>query len=31
MTVRTYLLPRSLPEALGLLAHHGPDLLVMAG
>ena len=31
MTVRTYLLPRSLPEALGLLEHHGPDLLVMAG
>ncbi len=31
MTVRTYLLPRSLPEALGLLAAHGPELLVMAG
>ncbi len=31
MTIRTYLLPRSLPEALGLLEHHGPDLLVMAG
>lgn len=31
MTVRTYLLPRSLPEALGLLERHGPDLLVMAG
>jgi CO/xanthine dehydrogenase FAD-binding subunit len=31
VTVRTYLLPRSLPEALGLLEHHGPDLLVMAG
>ena len=31
MTVRRYLLPRSLPEALGLLADHGPDLLVMAG
>jgi len=31
VTVRTYLLPRSLPEALGLLQHHGPDLLVMAG
>ena len=31
MTVRTYLLPRSLPEALGLLDAHGPELLVMAG
>lgn len=31
MTVRDYLLPRSLPEALGLLAEHGPELLVMAG
>ncbi len=31
MTVRHYFLPRSLPEALGLLEEHGPDLLVMAG
>lgn len=31
MTVRSYFLPRSLPEALALLAQHGPDLLVMAG
>ena len=31
MTVRSYLLPRSLPEALGLLDEHGPELLVMAG
>ena len=31
MTVRTYVLPRSLPEALDVLARHGPDLLVMAG
>ena len=31
MTVRTYLLPRSRPEALGLLEAHGPELLVMAG
>lgn len=31
MTVRSYYLPRSLPEAIGLLASHGPDLLVMAG
>ena len=31
MTVQAYLLPRSLPEALGLLERHGPDLLVMAG
>jgi CO/xanthine dehydrogenase FAD-binding subunit len=31
VTVRTYLLPRSLPEALGLLDAHGPELLVMAG
>jgi xanthine dehydrogenase small subunit len=31
MTVREYLLPRSLPEALGLLAERGPELLVMAG
>jgi CO/xanthine dehydrogenase FAD-binding subunit len=31
VTVGAYLLPRSLPEALGLLERHGPDLLVMAG
>ena len=31
MTVKAYLLPRSLPEALGLLERHGPDLLVTAG
>lgn len=31
MTVRTYYLPQSLPEALGLLERHGPELLVMAG
>ncbi len=31
MTVRSYFLPRSLPEALGLLGEHGPELLVMAG
>lgn len=31
MTVRAYLLPRSMPEALGLLEQHGADLLVMAG
>lgn len=31
MTVRTYYLPQSLPEALGLLEGHGPELLVMAG
>ena len=31
MTVRSYFLPRSLPEALGLLEQHGPALLVMAG
>ena len=31
MTVGTYLLPRSMPEALGLLEQHGTDLLVMAG
>lgn len=31
MTVRSYFLPRSLPEALGLLERHGPALLVMAG
>jgi CO/xanthine dehydrogenase FAD-binding subunit len=31
VTVLTYLLPRSRPEALGLLGAHGPELLVMAG
>jgi CO/xanthine dehydrogenase FAD-binding subunit len=31
VTVRNYYLPRSVPEALGLLERHGPDLLVMAG
>jgi CO/xanthine dehydrogenase FAD-binding subunit len=31
VTVREYLVPRSLPEAIGLLQRHGPDLLVMAG
>ncbi len=31
MTVTSYFLPRSLPEALGLLDEHGPELLVMAG
>ena len=31
MTVHSYYLPRSLPEALDLLADHGPSLLVMAG
>lgn len=31
MTVRSYYLPRSLPEALGLVGAHGPELLVMAG
>jgi len=31
VTVRSYFLPRSLPEALGLLEEHGPVLLVMAG
>jgi CO/xanthine dehydrogenase FAD-binding subunit len=31
VTVREYLVPRSLPEAIGLLERHGPDLLVMAG
>jgi CO/xanthine dehydrogenase FAD-binding subunit len=31
VTVHSYHLPRSLPEALGLLADHGPSLLVMAG
>ncbi len=31
MTVRSYFLPRSLPEALSLLDAHSPELLVMAG
>ncbi len=31
MTVSNYYLPASVPEALGLLAEHGPELLVMAG
>ncbi len=31
MTVQAYFLPRSLPEALGLLERHGSELLVMAG
>ncbi|MGZ8769339.1 FAD binding domain-containing protein, partial [Aeromicrobium sp.] len=31
MTVQSYFLPRSVPEALDVLARHGPDLLVMAG
>jgi CO/xanthine dehydrogenase FAD-binding subunit len=31
LTVQSYFLPRSLPEALDLLERHGPDLLVMAG
>lgn len=31
MTVRSYFLPRSLPEALALLDEHADDLLVMAG
>ena len=31
MTVHAYLLPRSLPEALGQLEQHGLDVLVMAG
>jgi CO/xanthine dehydrogenase FAD-binding subunit len=31
VTVKAYLLPRSLPAALGLLEQHGADLLVMAG
>lgn len=31
MTVGSYFLPRSLPEALDLLERRGPDLLVMAG
>jgi carbon-monoxide dehydrogenase medium subunit len=31
MTVREYLVPGSLGEAIGLLGRHGPELLVMAG
>jgi CO/xanthine dehydrogenase FAD-binding subunit len=31
VTVTSYFRPASLPEALGLLAAHGPSLLVMAG
>jgi CO/xanthine dehydrogenase FAD-binding subunit len=31
VTVSSYFLPRTLPEALDVLARHGPDLLVMAG
>ncbi len=31
MSVREYLMPRSVPEAIGLLERHGQDLLVMAG
>ena len=31
MTVRSYFLPRSLPEALALLNEHEPELLVLAG
>ena len=31
MTVSHYYLPASVPEALGLLGEHGPELLVMAG
>jgi CO/xanthine dehydrogenase FAD-binding subunit len=31
VTVSAYLLPRSLPEALGMLEQHGSELLVMAG
>lgn len=31
MATRHYFLPESLDEALGLLAEHGPSLLVMAG
>ncbi len=31
MTVLSYFLPRSVPEALDVLERHGPDLLVMAG
>jgi aerobic carbon-monoxide dehydrogenase medium subunit len=31
VTVMSYFLPRSVPEALALVETHGPDLLVMAG
>ena len=31
MTVADYYLPGSVPEALGLLGAHGPELLVIAG
>jgi CO/xanthine dehydrogenase FAD-binding subunit len=31
VTVSHYYLPASVPEALGLLSEHGPELLVMAG
>lgn len=31
MAVKEYFLPKSLDEAVGLLAEHGPSLLVMAG
>ena len=31
MSVLEYLVPRSLPEAIGLLQRHGSELLVMAG
>lgn len=31
MTTKAYYQPRSLDEALGLMAQHGPSLLVMAG
>ena len=31
MTAQAYFLPRSLDEALGLLAEHGPTLFIMAG
>jgi CO/xanthine dehydrogenase FAD-binding subunit len=31
VTVSSYFLPRNVPEALGLLERHGPELLVMAG
>jgi CO/xanthine dehydrogenase FAD-binding subunit len=31
VTVREYLVPTSLSEAIGLLERHGPELLVMAG
>lgn len=31
MAIKNYLLPQSLDEAVGLLAEHGPSLLVIAG